>query len=361
MNVEKVHLRNLALRELEAWIEGLGEKRFRARQIFRHLHVRHAQSWDACTDLSLTLRDKLQRISTLTTLKLRKHLLSSDGTERFIFALEDSPEIGMGVEAVMIPDPPRYTVCVSTQVGCPLGCAFCYTGKIGFRRNLTAGEIVEQISLVQKHIGSRRRITNVVFMGMGEPLLNEKELFRAIEILLDPQGFSFSHRRITVSTVGIIPAMERLGKKFPVNLAVSLHATEDNTRSQIMPVNRTYPLKPLLEACKRYPLLPRKRITFEYVLIEGVNDSERDALALAKMLKDLKCKVNLIPYNPFPGSPFRRPEDARIRRFQNILLDSHITATIRESRGLDIGAACGQLAGILERAEDFEHGKTQFR
>ncbi|SFM85617.1 23S rRNA (adenine(2503)-C(2))-methyltransferase RlmN [Thermodesulforhabdus norvegica] len=360
MKAEKLHLRNFTPGELEGWIESLGEKKFRARQIFRHLHKRHVDSWDTCTDLSLDLRRRLQNLSTLTALELKKHMVSRDGTERFVFALADSETTGLGIETVMIPDPPRYTVCVSTQVGCPLGCAFCYTGKIGFKRNLTAGEIVEQISLVQRRIGSKRRITNVVFMGMGEPLLNERELFRSLEILLDPQGFSLSHRRITVSTVGIIPAMERLGKSYPVNLAVSLHATSDDVRSRIMPINRTYPLEQLLRACKRYPLPPRKRITFEYILLDGINDSESDALALSEMLKDLRCKVNLIPYNPFPGSPFKRPDDRKIERFQNILLDRYITATTRESRGLDIGAACGQLVGSLENAEESEYGKAGF-
>jgi 23S rRNA (adenine2503-C2)-methyltransferase len=244
---------------------------------------------------------------------------------------------------VLIPDPPRFTLCVSSQVGCPLKCRFCYTGSLGFKRNLTAGEIVDQYVQVQKIIGSQRRITNIVFMGMGEPLLNEDAVYRALSILLDPHGVNFSHRRITVSTVGIVPAMERLGSRYPVNLAISLHAPRNDLRSSIMPINVTYPLEKVLEACVRFPLPPRKRITFEYVLIEGVNDSPREARELIELLRPIRCKINLIPYNPHERAPYRRPSDKIIAEFQSILQNANMTVTVRESRGADIHAACGQL------------------
>lgn len=350
----QVHIRNFTLKELESWVEYKGEKRFRARQIFRHLHGRYIDSWESCTDLSVSLRDRLWHSTILNALSLQNHMISNDETERFVFTLRDTDSMKLGIETVLIPDPPRYTLCISTQVGCPLRCVFCYTGSVGFRRNLTAGEIVEQVSAVQRYKGSCHHITNIVFMGMGEPLLNEKEVFRAIEVLLDPNGFSFSHRRITVSTVGIVPIMEKLGKNFPVNLAVSLHAPTDDIRSKIMPVNHVYPLSQVIQACKEYPLPPRKRITFEYVLIEGVNDSASDARHLVRTLKGIRCKVNLIPYNPFPESSFKRPDDQSIEAFQKILLDAQITTTIRQSRGEDIGAACGQLGG-----EVYNYGNTQ--
>jgi 23S rRNA (adenine2503-C2)-methyltransferase len=214
---------------------------------------------------------------------------------------------------------------------------------MGFRRNLTAGEIVDQYVQVQKIIGSQRRITNIVFMGMGEPLLNEDAVYRALSILLNPHGVNFSHRRITVSTVGIVPAMERLGSRYPVNLAISLHAPRNDLRSSIMPINVTYPLEKVLEACVRFPLPPRKRITFEYVLIEGVNDSPREARELIELLRPIRCKINLIPYNPHERAPYRRPSDKIIAEFQSILQSANMTVTVRESRGADIHAACGQL------------------
>ncbi|HDL90365.1 MAG TPA: 23S rRNA (adenine(2503)-C(2))-methyltransferase RlmN [Thermodesulforhabdus norvegica] len=344
----RYHIRNFTLPELEEWVQRLGEKRYRARQIFQHLYVRNVSSWDACTDLSKSFRAKLEAITIFDALVLKKEFCSSDGTRRFVFELRD----GYQIESVFIPDPPRYTLCVSSQVGCPLGCAFCYTGSLGYRRNLTAGEIIEQYSQVRRALGSKPRITNIVFMGMGEPLLNEKELYRSLAIFLDSRGVSFSHRRITVSTVGIIPAMRRLGESYPVNLAVSLHAPTDELRNELVPINRRYPLSELIRACREYPLPRRKRITFEYVLLKGVNDSEFHARKLVSLLAPIRCKVNLIPFNPFPGSSFERPSEERILAFQRVLLDCNITTTIRTSRGLDILAACGQLAGNLDARED---------
>ncbi len=346
--MERVHIRNFTLRELENWVEGFGEKRFRARQIFRHIFLRNIRSWDECTDLSKSLRKKLEFATTLNSIKLKHRFRSTDGTERFVFKLFDDHFI----ESVLIPDPPRYTLCLSTQVGCPLSCAFCYTGTIGYKRNLTAGEIVEQFCQVQKILGSKPRITNLVYMGMGEPLLNEAEVFRSIEIFLDPLGPSFSHRRITVSTAGIIPAMKRLGELHPVNLAVSLHAPNNNLRSSLMPINKKYPLDELIEACIDYPLPTRKRITFEYILLDGINDSPEHAKELIERVKGVRCKINLIPFNPFPGTVFKKPSEERIELFKQIILDSNITATVRISRGADISAACGQLVGNLNTAEE---------
>ncbi len=350
MKIQQVHIRNFTLKELEDWIEQIGEKRFRARQIFRQIFLRNVDSWDLCTDLSKKLRKKLNFLTTLNGIKLKERLLSSDGTEKFAFELPD----GFHIESVLIPDPPRRTLCLSTQVGCPLSCKFCYTGTLGYVRNLTAGEIVEQYCQVQRVIGSKARITNVVFMGMGEPLLNETEVLRAIEILLDPLGPSFSHRRITISTAGIVPAMKRLGETHPVNIAVSLHAPNNELRSMLMPINKKYPLEELIKTCEEYPLPPRKRITFEYVLIDNINDSQEQAKELVELVKPIRCKINLIPFNPFPGTSYRRPSDEKIEQFKQILLDSNITATVRTSRGADILAACGQLTGAIK------NGATRF-
>ncbi len=340
---EKIHIRDFTLSELEEWIQSIGEKPYRARQIFYHLYVRNVKSWQECTDLSKSLRTKLEYGTRLHTLTLVKRLVSQDGTEKFLFELDD----GFQIETVLIPDPPRNTLCLSTQVGCPIGCRFCYTGFLGFKRNLKTGEIIDQYALVQSAIGSRN-ITNIVLMGMGEPLLNEEALYKALDILLSPRGADFSHRRITVSTVGIVPAIKRLGEKTPVNLAISLHAPRNELRNLLVPVNRKYPLEELISACIDYPLPPRKRITFEYVLIDGVNDSSREAEELIELLKPVRCKVNLIPYNPHRGAPYKRPSQEKIERFQSILQKANMTVTIRESRGADIQAACGQLAGNLE-------------
>lgn len=340
---EKAHIRNFTLSELEELIRDQGERPFRARQIFHHLYVRLVNSWGQCTDLSKSFRKKLEETFYFDALFLASRLVSSDGTEKFVFELSD----GNAIETVLIPDPPRYTLCISTQVGCPLKCTFCYTGSLGFKRNLTPGEIVDQYVKVQQMV--KHRITNIVFMGMGEPLLNESELFRALNILLERQGIDFSHRRITVSTVGIVPAMDRLGVAYPVNLAVSLHAPRNDLRNILMPVNKTHPLENVIEACKRYPLPPRKRITFEYVLIDGVNDSPREARELLELIRPIRCKINLIPYNPHEGATYKRPSDKAIAEFQSILHNGAVTVTLRESRGADIHAACGQLAGSLGR------------
>jgi 23S rRNA (adenine2503-C2)-methyltransferase len=285
-------------------------------------------------------RTQLQFGTQLNALTLQEKQEASDGTRKYLFGLHD----GHFIESVLIPDPPRYTLCVSSQVGCALGCKFCLTGALGFKRNLNAAEIVDQICRVQEDLESSKRITNLVFMGMGEPLANYEAVLRAIKVLIDPNGLAFSHRRITLSTAGLVPQLYRLGQDSPVNLAISLHAPDDNLRSQIMPINRTYSLSKLMAACRDYPLPPRKRITFEYILMEGVNDHPRQAKELVKLLQGVKAKINLIPFNPHPGSPFKKPSEEGILAFQDVLQRAQLTAIIRQSRGADIGAACGQLA-----------------
>jgi len=354
LKTDAILIKNFTLQQLEDWVESVGERRFRARQLYRHLYVRRIRSWDECSDLSKSFQAQLEFGTVLDALSLEEKRTSSDGTVKYLFGLSD----GRRIESVLIPDPPRYTLCLSSQVGCALSCRFCLTGTVGFQRNLSAAEIVDQVCRVQQEAGNRFRISNLVFMGMGEPLANYEAVSNAVHILCDPNGMAFSHRRITVSTAGLVPQMERLGRDSPVNLAVSLHAPEDGLRSELMPVNRTYSLGDLLNACRRYPLAPRKRITFEYLLLDGVNDQPRHAKALVKLLHGVKAKVNLIPFNSYPGSEFRRPSEERILAFQEILTGAQLTALVRQSRGFEIGAACGQLAA-LGKDDPSSRGETE--
>jgi len=318
----------------------LGEKPFRARQLFRHLYARNVSSWSQCTDLSRTFRDQLEFVSTLDALTVSRIDEAPDGTRKYLFCLHD----GNFIESVLIADPPRCTLCVSSQAGCALGCKFCQTGSIGFKRNLQTAEIVDQIchGLRDPELGSR--INSLVFMGMGEPLANYEEVIRAIRIITDPNGLMFSHRRVTLSTVGLIPQMRRLGMETPVNLAVSIHTADNELRDELMPINKSYPLPELMRACRDYPLAPRKRITFEYILLDGINDSPRQARELVRLLQGIRAKINLIAFNPHPGSSFRSPSMERILGFQDVLRKANLTAIIRKSRGNEISAACGQLA-----------------
>lgn len=338
--MQKVFIKNFTLPEMETWVESIGERRFRARQLFKHIYARRVSSWEECSDLSKPFRMQLEFGSRLDSLLLLEKQEASDGTTKYLFQLHD----GARIESVLIPDPPRYTLCVSSQVGCALGCKFCLTGKMGLKRNLNAAEIVDQVCAVEKDLGSKARVSNLVFMGMGEPLANYDAVARAVKILIDPNGMAYSHRRLTLSTAGLIPQLYRLGEESPVNLAISLHAPDDDLRSELMPINRTYPLGQLMAACRDYPLPPRKRITFEYILLEDVNDSTKQARALIKLLNGVKAKVNLIPFNPHKGSEFRRPSEERTLAFQEVLQKAQLTALIRQSRGDDISAACGQLA-----------------
>ncbi len=342
MTAEKINIKSLNRDELLARLVDRGLKKFRVDQILRWIYTHHARSFDDMTNISKLERAQLASCFYIQTPKIIRSETSFDGTKKFLFELMD----GHTFESVLIPDEERQSLCISSQVGCQQACRFCLTGSGGFTRDLKAYEIVDQvleISRILKEEGMRS-ITNIVLMGMGEPLANFDEVVKAIKLITSGTGLGFSPRRVTVSTDGLVPQIEKLGHAgVKVNLAVSLNATTDEVRNRIMPVNKRYPIKDLLAACKRFPLEPRRRITFEYVMLRGVNDSIEDAQRLRKLLRGIKCKVNLIPFNPFLGSEFKRPDDATVRRFQKILLDAHYTAPIRESRGRDISAACGQL------------------
>lgn len=342
-------IKDLTQAELEDFVLTLGHRRHRARQLIKWLYQKGATDFAAMTDLPKGFREELRRAASISTLTPNRVEISRDGSRKYLLPLMD----GQGVESVLIPDGSRSTLCVSTQVGCPLYCRFCLTGRMGFVRNLTASEILNQVLAVQREGVPQRRITNVVLMGMGEPLANYENTVKAIEMMQHELGLGLSGRRITLSTSGLVPAMERLmtaGLRF--QLAVSLNAADDNTRTFLMPINKSHPLKEVLKACRRFPLRPRERITFEYVLIDGVNDSPRDALLLARLIRGIPCKVNLIPLNESPELEFRKPSDSKIHEFQTTLLDKHITCIIRKSRGGDISAACGQLTGTWQRVRN---------
>jgi 23S rRNA (adenine2503-C2)-methyltransferase len=325
---------------LEEALEARGHERFRARQIFRWIYQRGVVDLAAMTDLSRELRAGLAEEFTLVTPVLVHRETSIDGTEKFLLRLLD----GLTIESVFIPDTPAMTFCISTQVGCAMACAFCLTGKMGLVRNLTAGEIVGQVRVLADTLSMRGARFNIVLMGMGEPLHNYDETMKALRILTDEHGFNLSPRRITLSTVGLLPALERLARE-PImpNLAISLHAPTDVQRGELVPINRKYGVSEVIEACKRFPLKRRSRITFEYVLLSGVNDRPEDARRLAKLLAGVKSKVNLIPLNAAPGIPFERPSDAAIDQFARILAERGLLVSVRKSRGRDIRAACGQL------------------
>src|SRR5438874_4436775 len=325
---------------LEAALADLGQPRFHAGQIFRWIYRRGVTDVEAMTDLPRELRVALSSSFDLTTPSLVHREKSIDGTEKFLLALAD----GRTIETVFIPDTPAMTFCVSTQVGCAMACAFCLTGKMGLVRNLTAGEIVGQVRVLTDVLGMRDSTFNIVLMGMGEPLHNYDETMKALRILADEPGFNLPPRRVTLSTVGLLPALERLAAE-PVmpNLAISLHAPTDAQRGALVPINKKYNVAEIIAACKRFPLKQRRRITFEYVLLAGVNDSDEDARRLAKLLGGMKAKVNLIPLNAAAGIPFERPSDAAIDRFAKIVADHGVLVSVRKSRGRDIRAACGQL------------------
>jgi 23S rRNA (adenine2503-C2)-methyltransferase len=340
VTASRIDISELERPALEEALEALGHRRFHARQIFRWIYRRGVSDASAMTDLSRELRDLLDTRFTLTTPAIVRRETSIDGTEKFLLRLADGREI----ESVFIPDTPSQTFCISTQVGCAMACAFCLTGRMGLVRNLTAGEIVGQVRVLVDALNMRTTRFNIVLMGMGEPLHNYDETMKALRILHDEFGFAMSPRRITLSTVGLLPALERLAKE-PVmpNLAISLHAPTDELRGELVPLNRKYGVKDIIDACKRFPLKRSSRITFEYVMLAGVNDSPDDARRLARLLSGVKSKVNLIPLNPAAGIPFERPSDEVVDRFAQILADHHLTVSVRKSRGRDIRAACGQL------------------
>lgn len=320
------------------FIEDAGLPRYRADQLLHWIYERYASGVDEITEFSKKLRTNLDKIAYIGALGLLRRLVSCDGTEKFLFSLED----GNTIESVLIPDKDRLTLCISSQAGCVMGCRFCLTGRLGFTRNLKAYEIMDQVLSVNRMIRPDRRVTNIVLMGMGEPLANLDEVAEAL--WRTSLFVGISKRKITLSTAGLVPGIALLAEKAPeVNLAVSLNATTDKVRSEIMPVNRKYPISALLAACRAFPLSPRRRITFEYVLIEGINDLPEDAARLVKLLRGIRCKVNLIPLNPHEGSDLRRPSDESVFSFQDILVNNNMTVLIRESKGRDISAACGQL------------------
>ena len=331
--------------ELEAFLSRWGKERYRARQISRWIYRRFAEDFSSMTDLSKDFRGELSRECRISSPPVEKVEASSDGTEKYLFRLED----GESVESVLIPEGDRRTLCISSQVGCALMCGFCATGAAGFRRNMTAAEIVHQVCFAVKRLEERaERLTNVVFMGMGEPLENQREVSRTIAILLSQFGFGLSGKRVTVSTAGVVPAMLALAKEYPVSFAVSINAPRDEMRSRLMPVNRKHPLKDLVAAMKRIPLQSGRKVTAEYVLLAGINDSEQDAGDLARLLKGARVKVNLIPYNAHEYGDFTSPPAEIVDRFRDVLLSAGIQTITRERRGEGIRAACGQLRGEAE-------------
>lgn len=351
--IEKVNLLGKTLPELEAFfVDDLGEKKFRAAQIMKWIHHHGADSFEQMTDLSKALREKLLACAEVRPPKVVLEDISTDGTRKWVL------EVGAGshVEAVLIPvGENRRTLCVSSQVGCSLDCSFCSTGKQGFQRNLTPAEIIGQVWVAQKSFGSRkdsknRPVTNVVMMGMGEPLMNFRPAVDAMKIMLDDNGYGLSKRRVTLSTSGLVPQIDQLGDEIDVSLAISLHAPTDALRNELVPINRKYPIQELLAACKRYlkKCGDSRDITVEYTLMAGVNDQLVHAQQLATLLKQLPCKINLIPFNPFPGSDYQRPSRNQLMRFQACLHEQGYTAPIRITRGDDIDAACGQLVGRVQ-------------
>ena len=339
---------------LAGWFQKHNIETYRAGQVLRWIYHRNVHSFSQMTDLSKDLRDRLSRKLTISRLEPVQVQASIDGSKKYLFRLQD----GHHIESVLIPGRSHWTLCVSSQVGCSLGCKLCLTGRGGFVRNLEPAEIVGQICAVQKDHTHPNPLTNIVFMGMGEPLVNYDRVVQAIGIITSNNGLQFSKRRVTLSTAGVVPAIDHLGRDVTVNLAVSLNAADNKTRNELMPINRTYPIETLLAGCRRFPLPARRMITFEYVLIAGVNDGPEDAKRLARLLKPLRAKVNLIPFNPFEGSEFKRPEETAVLAFQKVLVDRHFTATVRQSKGGDIGAACGQLrakrASVEEKSAELE-------
>lgn len=343
------------LEGLAAFCERLGEKRFRATQLFRWLHQKGATDFAQMTDLAKSLREKLAGAAHIQGPKVVSRHDSADGTIKWLF------DVGAGdvIETVFIPETDRGTLCISSQAGCAVGCRFCSTGHQGFSRNLTTGEIISQLwfaeHFLRQHLGREERvISNVVMMGMGEPLQNYSQLLPALKVMLDDHGYGLSRRRVTVSTSGVVPMIDRLANDCPVALAVSLHAPEDALRDNLVPLNKKYPIAELLQACTRYQAsAPRDFITFEYCMLDGVNDQPEHARQLVSLVQahaaeGLSCKFNLIPFNPFPASGLKRSDMPQVSAFAKILMDAGIVTTVRKTRGDDIDAACGQLAGDVQ-------------
>ncbi|MEN7530954.1 MULTISPECIES: 23S rRNA (adenine(2503)-C(2))-methyltransferase RlmN [unclassified Cupriavidus] len=358
-----VNLLDLDADALTRYCGELGEKPFRARQLQRWIHQFGASRFDSMSDLAKSLREKLATRAEIRAPAVITDNLSTDGTRKWLI------DVGAGnaVETVYIPEDTRGTLCVSSQAGCAVNCRFCSTGKQGFSRNLTTGEIIGQLWMAEfamrEQLGrgpkDDRVISNVVMMGMGEPLLNYDAVVPAMRLMLDDNAYGLSRRRVTLSTSGVVPMMDRLSKDLPVALAVSLHASNDALRDVLVPLNRKYPLADLMAACRRYlEFAPRDFVTFEYCMLDGVNDTVENARELLKLVADVPCKFNLIPFNPFPESGLKRSNNEQIRRFAQVLMDAGLVTTIRKTRGDDIDAACGQLAGeVMDRTRLAERGK----
>jgi 23S rRNA (adenine2503-C2)-methyltransferase len=347
--VRKTNLMDLNRQELEAFFTARGEKRFRAAQLMKWIHGRGVADFDAMTDIGKGLRADLRETAEIRLPEIVADQLSDDGSRKWLLRLAD----GNCIETVYIPEAGRGTLCVSSQVGCMLNCSFCSTARQGFNRNLSSGEIIAQLWQASRALGSRpdgeRRISNVVMMGMGEPLLNYENVVRSIQVMLDDFGYGLSKRRVTLSTAGVVPAIRRLRTDCDVSLAVSLHAPDDELRDELVPLNRKYPIAELLDACREYVGQDsRRRVTFEYVLLDGVNDSDVHARRLLRLLEGVPAKVNLIPFNPFPETRYRCSPAQTIARFFGLLNRSGIVTITRKTRGDDIDAACGQLAGHFQ-------------
>lgn len=356
---ERLNLLGLDSDALAQQIAAWGHKPFRAKQLSRWVHQRGAASFDQMTDLAKDFRAQLEHSCVISTPAVITQKVSADGTRKWLFDVGNHNAI----ETVFIPEDDRGTLCISSQAGCTVACRFCSTGHQGFNRNLTTAEIIGQLwharadivadkgaARLNAELGENDRIiSNVVMMGMGEPLLNYDQVVPALKLMLDDNAYGLSRRRVTVSTSGVVPMMDRLAKDCPVALAVSLHAPNDELRSRLIPLNKKYPLAELLAACNRYlEYAPRDFITFEYIMLDGVNDTDKHALELIEITKQVRCKINLIPFNPFPESGLKRSTSARVKQFAQILLDAGVMTTVRKTRGDDIDAACGQLAGEVK-------------
>ncbi len=342
---EKVNLLGMGSEALRQWVTEQGEKPFRAQQLMKWMFHRLEADFSAMTDISKAFRARLAEVAEIQPPEVLLEKDSADGTRKWVMAMPG----GSAIETVFIPDGKRGTLCISSQIGCGLNCTFCSTARQGFNRNLTTAEIIGQVWVAARSLGQtpeQRRITNVVFMGMGEPLLNFDNVMQAVSLMRDDFGFGLAGKRITLSTAGMVPMIDRMREVTDISLAVSLHAPNDALRDQLVPLNKRYPIAELMAACKRYVAGRRgDRVTMEYTLIEGVNDQPEHARELIRLLVNVPSKINLIPFNPFPGSNFKRPGQESIRRFQKLLLDHDKVATLRKTRGDDIDAACGQLVG----------------